>query len=304
MAIVNDATLNALRTTIRGEFSTALKNAQAESMYGKLATSIHSGSSSNTYGWLGKFPQMKKWVGDRVLKSMKESSYQIPNEKYEATLEVERTDIEDDNLGQYRTLAQAQGQECIDFKDRAVAKLLKDGFSALCYDGQNFFDDSHPVYANVDGTGSSSTQSNIVGTGSGSPWFLMALNRPLKPLIVQDRTAFELESITNTQNDHVFMKDKYLYGIRWRGAFGYGLWQLAVGSKDTLNKDNFEKAFKQMQSFKMDGGDPMGIRATALVVSPDNESAAEQILKMQTISGVGTNPNYNKVELIVNPWLA
>lgn len=303
MAIVNDATLNALRTTIRGEFSTALKNAQAESMYGKLATSIQSGSSSNTYGWLGKFPQMKKWVGDRVLKSMKESSYQIPNEKYEATLEVERTDIEDDNLGQYRTLAQHHGQECIDFKNRMVAKLLKDGFNALCYDGQNFFDSDHPVYENVDGTGSSSTQSNIVGAGSGAPWFLMALNRPLKPLIVQDRTGFELESITSTQNDHVFMKDKYLYGIRWRGAFGYGLWQLAVGSKDTLSKDNFEKAFKQMQQFKMDGGDPMGIRATALVVSPDNESAAEQILKMQTISGVGSNPNYNKVELIVNPWL-
>ena len=59
-----------------------------------------------------------------------------------------------------------------------------------------------------------------------------------------------------------------------------------------------------MQEFKRDGGDPMGIRATALVVSPSLQSAAEKILKRTVLDNGAGNINYNKVELIVNPWLA
>ena len=84
MAILNNTTLNNLRTTIRGEFNVAFKNANAGSMYKHLATTIQSSSKTNTYDWLGKFPQMREWVGSRVLKDMSESSYQIANKKYEA----------------------------------------------------------------------------------------------------------------------------------------------------------------------------------------------------------------------------
>jgi len=81
MAILNTTTLNNLRTTIRGEFNVAFKNANAESMYKRLATTIQSASKTNTYDWLGKFPQMREWVGSRVLKDMSEASYQIANKK-------------------------------------------------------------------------------------------------------------------------------------------------------------------------------------------------------------------------------
>ena len=79
--IVNSTSLNALRTTIRGEFNIAFKNANANSMYKRLATTIKSTSKTNTYDWLGKFPQMREWVGKRVLKDMSESNYQIANGK-------------------------------------------------------------------------------------------------------------------------------------------------------------------------------------------------------------------------------
>ena len=38
---------------------------------------IKSTTKSNTYGWLGKFPSLRKWVGDRVIESMKAHGYQI-----------------------------------------------------------------------------------------------------------------------------------------------------------------------------------------------------------------------------------
>ena len=307
MAIISNQTLNSLRTTIRGEFNIAFKNANANSMYKRLATTITSASKTNTYDWLGKFPQMREWVGKRVVKDMAESSYQITNKKYEATLGVDRADIEDDNLGLYATIAQSMGQEANDFLDREVAKLLKNGFEATGYDGQNFFDDSHPVYPNADGTGKAETVSNIYkksDADSATPWYLLSLNRPLKPLIHQQRTGMELESLTDTKDESVFMEDLYRYGIRYRGNFGYGLWQQAVASKADLDDTAFEKAYELMQSFRRDGGDPMGILPTALVVPPSLQSAAERILKRTVLDNGAGNVNYNKVELIVNPWLA
>lgn len=307
MAIISNATLNNLRTTVRGEFRTAFQNANATSLYKRLATEVPSSSKSNTYGWLAKFPQMREWVGDRVAKSISEGSYAITNKKYESTLSVDRADIEDDNLGHYRTIAQSMGQEVSDFFDRRVAALLKDGFESLCYDGENFFDDEHPVFENPDGTGTKAFASNIykeTDSDDGAAWYLLSLNRPLKPLILQRRTEAEMEAITDTKNDTVFTKDEYLYGIRYRGNFGYGLWQQAVASKAALGADNFGAALALAQSFKRDGGDPMGIRPSALVVPPSLESDAKKILERLTLENGEGNINYHAVELIVNPWLA
>ncbi len=246
---------------------------------------------------------MREWVGDRVINDMKEFAYAIENKKYEATLGIDRTDIEDDNLGQYRVLAQTQGQETVDFFWRQIAKLITDGFSALCYDGQNFFDTDHPVYENPDGTGSNTQTSNILGSGSGKPWFLLDLNRPLKPFIMQERFAPEFDEIKDTQNETVFMKDKYLYGIRYRGNWGYGLWQQAVASKEELSPDNFQKAYGMMETFKRDGGDPLGLRPTHLIVDASNRAAAESILLKQNLTGGESNINYNRVKLIVCHWM-
>lgn len=301
--IIKDSTLQALRTMVRAEFQQAFDAAVVRDDYKELVTIITSNTKSNSYAWLGNFPQMREWIGDRVINDMKESSYTIENKKYEATLGVDRTDIEDDNLGQYRVLAQTQGQETVDFFWRQIAKLIVGGFTSLCYDGQNFFDTDHPVYEKPDGTGTNKATSNVLGTGSGTPWFLLDLNRPLKPFIMQERMKPEYDEIKDVQNDTVFMKDKYLYGIRYRGNWGYGLWQQAVASKEELTAANFEKAYGMMESFKRDGGDPLGLKPTHLIVDVSNRAAAETILLKQNLAGGESNTNYNRVRLVVCRWL-
>lgn len=301
--IIKDSTLQALRTMVRAEFQQAFDAAVARDDYKELVTIITSNTKSNSYAWLGNFPQMREWIGDRVINDMKESSYTIENKKYEATLGVDRTDIEDDNLGQYRVLAQTQGQETVDFFWRQIAKLIVGGFTSLCYDGQNFFDTDHPVYEKPDGTGTNKATSNVLGTGSGAPWFLLDLNRPLKPFIMQERMKPEYDEIKDVQNDTVFMKDKYLYGIRYRGNWGYGLWQQAVASKEELTAANFEKAYGMMESLKRDGGDPLGLKPTHLIVDVSNRAAAEAILLKQNLAGGESNTNYNRVRLVVCRWL-
>ena len=304
--IITNSVLSGLRTTLREEFKRRMSEIDAKPIWKMLATIITSNSKTNTYGWLGAFPQLREWVGDRVIKDISESAYQIVNQKYEATLGVERTDIEDDNLGHYRVLASEMADEVERFFNRNIAKLLKEGFAKTCYDGQNFFDAEHPVYANTDGTGDATPFSNIVGSGdeTGSPWFLLSLAGSLKPFILQQRTTPEFEEITETKNDAVFMKDQYLYGIRYRGSFGYGLWQQAVGSKGTLNAANYQSAREKIQSLKRDGGDPLSIVPTHLIVGPANEANARAIVEAQNLASGASNINYHTAELVVVPHLA
>ncbi len=301
--IIKAAVLEGLRKTFVSLFATGLDNAQ--SLWKKVATKVPSRSKENTYGWLSKFPALREWVGERTLKSLKESAYTLPNKKFEGTIDVDRADIEDDNLGIYGPVAQSMGQESEDHIDREVFRLLKNGFTNLCYDGQNFFDTEHPVAANEDGTGSVSSVSNIINPDKtdGAPWFLLDTSRPLKPLIYQERTKAEMEVITDPKQSTVFMLDKYLYGVRARRAFGYGFWQQAVACRDTLNEENFNAAFQAMSEFERDGGDPLGCMPTLLVVPPALRAAANEVVKVMNKANGASNPNYKAVEVMVCRWL-
>ena len=304
--IITNTVLNGLRTALRDEFKRRMAELDADPVWKILAMIIPSTTASNTYGWLGAFPQMREWIGERSIRSIAEFAYQIFNQKWESTLGVKRTDIEDDNLGLYRAMARNMADEYARFMNRHLALLISEGFKNLCFDGQPFFNDSHPVFPNTDGTGTAAEVSNIIGTGSesGKPWALLCLSGSLKPFIVQQRTQPEFDEITDTKNDRVFMRDEYLYGIRYRGSWGYGLWQQAVGSKAALNTGNFEKARLTMQTFTRDGGDPLGIVPTHLIVDPTNEAAARAILKKELINGGESNPNYKTAKLVVVPHLA
>ena len=303
--IIKNETLEALRTMVKGEYQQQLAALEAVDIYKQIATIIQSTSKSNTYGWLGKFPQLREWLGDRVFKSISESSYTLENKKYEATLTVERTDLEDDNLGIYKPIARSMADEVIAFYNRSIAELLKSGFINPCYDGQPFFDEEHPVFEMADGTGAEEQISNIYGDpeAEGKPWYLLSLSSSLKPIILQQRSGPEMEEITDPKNEMVFLKDQYLYGIRYRGNFGYGFWQQAIASKEPLTPAAYEAARLQMRAFKRDGGDPLGIVPTHLLVDASNEAAARKILKAQLIDDGNSNINFDTAELVVSPWL-
>jgi phage major head subunit gpT-like protein len=72
-----------------------------------------------------------------------------------------------------------------------------------------------------------------------------------------------------------------------------------VGSKAPLTAANYEAARLAIQTFKRDGGDPLGIDPTHLIVGPANESAARAILSRELINGGDSNPNYHTAELLV-----
>nr|WP_255327039.1 Mu-like prophage major head subunit gpT family protein [Pseudomonas aeruginosa] len=92
---------------------------------------IPSTTASNTYGWLGQFPKLREWIGQRVIKDMAAQGYQITNKLFESTVGVKRTDIEDDNLGVYGPLMQEMGRAAGAHPDELVFALLKAGNANL-----------------------------------------------------------------------------------------------------------------------------------------------------------------------------
>ena len=69
--------------------------------------------------------------------------------------------------------------------------------------------------------------------GHDSSWFLLCTNRPVKPLIYQQRKKAKFVSKTQETDENVFMKKQFLYGADSRGNAGFGFWQMAFGSDGT-----------------------------------------------------------------------
>jgi phage major head subunit gpT-like protein len=304
MAITSPTLLTNLNTALSAAFKDGYAGMRAELFWDKVATKVPSTGASNTYGWLGDFPRLREWVGDRIVKDMKLSGYSITNKMYESTLGVQRTQIEDDQFGHFAPIAKSMGQEAAQHPDVLVNDAITAGETTVCYDGQFFFDTDHPVYANADGTGALTTWTNFT-TGATARWYLIDGSKALLPLIFQERTMPELEmKFDPSTSDTVFTKDLYQWGIRYRCNAGYAFPQLIHCARTTLNAANFEATRAIMRNLKADGGRPLGVRPTICMVGASLEAAAKALFETQYLAGGGSNPNYNAVKVLINPWMA
>lgn len=297
--IITPESLNALFIGWKKNFENGL--AIAESQYKEIASVVPSNTAQNGYHWLGDWPDLQKWAGERQFKDLKANGYFIANQDYESSVKVPKNSIADDQHGIYATMFQAAGQAAGVWPDQLVFEALKKGHEQLCYDGQNFFDTDHPVFANADGTGANNAASNYY-EGSSAAWYLLDTSRAIKPLIFQEREKPHLTAMTREDDEGVFMKKEYRYGIDARGAAGYGFWQMAACSKEDLNEQTFKKVYDGMRTLKKDGGRPLNIRPTLLVVPPTLRSAAIELIESDKLNGK-KNPNHNLVKVVESGWL-
>jgi phage major head subunit gpT-like protein len=297
---INQGTLRTLFIGFNAAFKSGL-DSQAASQFGRIATVVPSTTREQDYGWLGKIPNVREWAGDRVVHNITQAGYTIKNKSYELTISVSKDDIEDDNLGIYTPMFTELGAASNSHYDQLVFSLLKAGFATNCYDKQYFFDTDHPVIA-ADGV----TINSVANTdgGSGTPWFLIDDSRMLKPIILQKRKAWDLVRKDNPTDDNVFDRKEFVYGTDARHNVGFGFWQFAWGSKQTLNKANYGAARAAMQGMKGDFDRPLGVRPRLLVVPPALEQAGLELLNAERDAAGATNVFKGTAELLVCPWLA
>ncbi|MCK6483605.1 MAG: Mu-like prophage major head subunit gpT family protein [Phycisphaerae bacterium] len=159
MAAVIDTGL--ITKGLRSEFFSRFEAAPV--LYRDLTTRIVSTSDRETYRWLGAVPQMREWGAGRLARGVRSESYSIENLKYEATIEVDRDELADDQTGQIRLRIAELAMRAATHKDFLISQLLIGGESTgLAYDGVAFFSDAHA-------SGSSGAQNNKLSSEAVAP---------------------------------------------------------------------------------------------------------------------------------------
>jgi phage major head subunit gpT-like protein len=269
-------------------------NSISEPEWKRLATLVPSGTASETYGWLGQWPRLREWIGDRQLLDLTSYGYTIKNKPFESTVKVGRDEIEDDAFGLYAPMMNEMGRAAADHPTELIYALVQAGFNAPCYDGQYFFDTDHPM-------GSGVTFNMIAGANN--PWFLLDLSRGLKPFIYQRRKPYAFVSLDKEDDQNVFMRKEFIYGVDGRGNAGYGLWQFAFGSKSVLDQANVNLARTTMMTYAGDQGRPIGVKPGVLLVGPSNLAAAEDVVKKQYLANGASNTLFNAFDIFQTPYL-
>ncbi|HOW19518.1 MAG TPA: Mu-like prophage major head subunit gpT family protein [Phycisphaerae bacterium] len=159
MAVINTGLLT---KGLRSEFFNRFDGTPV--YFQDLSTRVASSSDSETYRWLGTVPQMREWGTGRLARGLRTESYSVENLKYEATIEVDRDEIADDQTGQIRLRVAELAQRAATHKDYLLGQLLANGDSAGFpgYDGVPFFSASHV-------SGASGTQDNTLGVDVTTP---------------------------------------------------------------------------------------------------------------------------------------
>lgn len=132
--LVNKQNLRTIFVGLKSTFQNAFT--QTPTDWTQIAMVVPSSTKEENYAWLSRFPKMREWLGEKVVKQLEGFSYTIRNKDWEATIEVDRNDIEDDTMLGYAQQAQGAGQSAAELPADIIGRLLSGGFSSLCYDGQ------------------------------------------------------------------------------------------------------------------------------------------------------------------------
>ena len=159
MAVINTGLLT---KGLRSEFFQRVEGTPV--FYRDLATRIVSNADRETYKWLGTVPRVREWGTGRLAQGLRTESYSVENLKYEATIEVDRDEISDDQTGQIRLRVGELAQRAATHKDYLISQLLIDGATTgnNSYDGVSFFNAAHV-------SGDSGNQGNLLTSAAGTP---------------------------------------------------------------------------------------------------------------------------------------
>lgn len=149
-------TSDILAETLAGlniQFNSAYLESNEKAAWPMVATEIPTTLPLLEYGWLGRGAVMEQ-LNDRPLEQeLLQHTQALSDITYKGRMKIDRRTIEDDQYGLLMMRVRDLGAEPTRHWNQLVFQGLQNGFSNLCYDGQDFFSASHSE-------GSSGTQSN------------------------------------------------------------------------------------------------------------------------------------------------
>ncbi len=293
---LNQGNLALLEQGFRASFNVGLT--RRAPTWKAIAMEIPSTTGENVYAWLADNFQIREWIGDRVMQNLATGSYKIPNKDFEGSVVVKKNAIDDDQYGIYGKMFEQMGDSVTQFPDKQVYKLLADGFATVGPDGQYFFDSDHPV-----GLPGKEVSVSNSGGGASSPWVLLDTTKVLKPFIWQPRTKFDMVRMDKSTDENVFMRKELIYGVDGRSGTGYGLWQLAYGSKQAVDATVIKAGLTAMANLKGNNGEPLDIQADTIVCGPAIAETVKDLMAKEYIAGGESNTLRGRLKVVVSGYL-
>lgn len=227
----------------------------------------------------------------------------------ESTVSVSRNRIEVDRIGAFKPVFAQIGRPMSGrarmHREGPVFGLPKAGFATNCHDGQFFFDTGRVV---IGPQADAAVQRGNMQAGAGAAWYLPDTPQAIRPPIRRERNPCTFGSQTRPEDDSVFNNSTFIHGVhgvRVRANAGYGLWQLAFGSRAALTAANHAAARAAMMNFRSDQGRIPGVMPTTLVVPPTRMRDARSLLNTGIApGGAASNVWRNTAELIVTAFVA
>jgi phage major head subunit gpT-like protein len=145
MALVTSDFLSGLMTNFKAIFNEAFIKGADAADYKPIVLETKSDSAKEGYGWLGSLPALSEWKDTRKLYGLREFDYTLENLNYEATLEIDRNVLEDDQYSMIQFRIRQLAQRAIDHMSKLVFDLLDAGEASLAYDGVEMFSDTRTI---------------------------------------------------------------------------------------------------------------------------------------------------------------
>ena len=145
------AALAAASRLITAKFD--LRSAAASPYYPKMAYVVRSTAAEEKYAFLGTFPGMREWLGDRIFKQLLAADYELKNKHWESSLLIAKTDVDDARILRYDFAIDGLAQEAMYHPDELLFSIMVAGDATVGWDGQYFYDTDHSF-------GDSGSQSN------------------------------------------------------------------------------------------------------------------------------------------------
>jgi len=151
---------NLLLRGIRASFIQSMRDALAETLYQRYCQIVSSNSASEKFVFAGAFPKPQKWTDERVgAGGLVTFNYELTNERYQLTLEIDGDYLNDDVVGVVLPWMQEAGMSIANYRDEMFNTMREAGKSTACFDGQYFHSASHQMEAET-------AQSNYIDASS------------------------------------------------------------------------------------------------------------------------------------------
>lgn len=104
-----------------------------------VMTQVPSTGAWEKYAWLGDFPSVKEWIGERSVGMLKDYDYAIKNKDWIIPIAIHENELADDQAGIISPRVDAMAEVLSNYPMELVGNLLMNGESNLAYDGSAFF---------------------------------------------------------------------------------------------------------------------------------------------------------------------